>query len=118
MTGKNHKNNWYLLCSGMELYGDLMDSVSGSVKDTVYAQGGAIYVISESAIINYGEITSNGAIGGFINIKCTAFKNFGRIESKNKGRIAIQCASFATVSDIHPKPVINTPWQYLILDTH
>eukprot|EP01083_Nonionella_stella_P294668 1001639_1 len=54
--------------------------------------------------------------GGSIILKCTTFKNFGRIDAKNNGQITIQCDSFETVSAIHPKPVINTPWEYLILD--
>eukprot|EP01083_Nonionella_stella_P295573 1004525_1 len=102
----------------MELYGDLKLCVeSKSMKDTKYVtHGGTISLISDSSVINYGDITSNGATGGPINITCTAFKNFGRMEATNNGRIAIQCASFETVSDIHPKPVINTPWEYLMLD--
>eukprot|EP01083_Nonionella_stella_P008804 25447_1 len=90
---------------------------SQSMKDTAHrAHGGTISLISDSSVINYGEITSNGAFGGFINITCPVFKNFGRIEAKNNGQITIQCASFETVSEIHPKPVINTPWEYLVLD--
>eukprot|EP01083_Nonionella_stella_P294627 1001514_1 len=121
MTEQNHGDDWCLLCSGMELYGDLKGcSESESVNETVHVtRGGTISLLSDSSVVNYGEITSNGAVGGFINIKCTVFKNFGRIESANNGRITIQCASFETVSDIHPKPVTNTPWdppKYLILD--
>eukprot|EP01083_Nonionella_stella_P057455 150817_1 len=120
MTGQNHAygNDWLLMCSGMELYGDLKGCAeSESMKDTKYVtHGGTISLISDSSVINYGEITSNGAFGGFINITCPIFKNFGRIEAKKNGRIAIQCASFETESEIHPKPLINTPWEYLVLD--
>eukprot|EP01083_Nonionella_stella_P038147 103861_1 len=93
MTAQNHKDNWELHCSGMELYGDLMDCTeSESFTKTAFAtHGGTIALISDSSIINYGNITSNGAIGGFINIQCTVLKNFGRIEAKNNGRLAIQC---------------------------
>eukprot|EP01083_Nonionella_stella_P285603 972223_1 len=119
MTAPNHKDNWELHCSGMELYGDLMDCTeSESFTKTAFAtHGGTIALISDSSIINYGNITSNGAIGGFINIQCTVLKNFGRIEAKNNGRIAIQCHSIETVSDIIPKPLLHTPWKYLILDS-
>eukprot|EP01083_Nonionella_stella_P095139 267039_1 len=81
--------------------------------------GGAISLISDSPIINYGDITSNGTneecSGGSINIKCTVFKNFGRIESKN-GRMKIVCHSFENDCDINPQPTVIIPWQYLILD--
>eukprot|EP01083_Nonionella_stella_P208427 756386_1 len=100
MTGQNHGNTWNLRCSGMELYGALMDCAeSESTKGTAYVTsgtGGTISLISDSSVINYGDITSNGAFGGLINITCTDFKNFGRIEATNNGRIAIQCASFET----------------------
>eukprot|EP01083_Nonionella_stella_P267080 902612_1 len=49
-------------------------------------RGGTISLVSDSSIINYGDITSNGTCGGFINIKCERFQNFGRIECKKGGR--------------------------------
>eukprot|EP01083_Nonionella_stella_P110673 324051_1 len=126
MTGTNGKNNWQLMCSGMELYGDLLsvceESESNEDSSVVYgAGGGTISLISDASITNYGDITSNGTtgkcIGGPINIKCTAFRNFGRIESKDNGRITIQCHSFENASDIDPQPILVMPWQFLMLDS-
>eukprot|EP01083_Nonionella_stella_P195484 720099_1 len=110
MTGQNHWNgSWYLQCSGMELYGDLKGCTeSESTNDTKYVtSGGTISLISDSSVINYGEITSNGSFGGFINIKCEKFQNFGRIECKKGGRIAIQCKSFENKSMIEPNPIVT-----------
>eukprot|EP01083_Nonionella_stella_P314385 1132352_1 len=129
MTGKSHEGGWYLCCSGMELYGDLLLSSSeeneakedSSEVDPLCVTGGAISLCSDSSITNYGAITSNGTMdtyfGGFIDIQCKTFKNFGRIEAKTKGRIRIQCLSFENASDIHPEPMLIMPWQYLILDS-
>eukprot|EP01083_Nonionella_stella_P190729 706313_1 len=73
--------------------------------------GGAISLISDASITNYGEITSNGTkgkcFGGSIKIKCTTFRNFGRIESKDNGRITVQCESFENQSIMDPKPVFE-----------
>eukprot|EP01083_Nonionella_stella_P139513 425627_1 len=83
--------------------------------------GGTISLISDAPITNYGDITSTGTtgkcIGGPINIKCTAFRNFGRIESKANGRITIQCHSLENASDIDPQPILVMPWQFLMLDS-
>eukprot|EP01083_Nonionella_stella_P267078 902608_1 len=78
-------------------------------------RGGTISLVSDSSIINYGDITSNDAS---ITIKCRVFKNFGRVQSKNNAAITIQCHSFdqENNSNIAPKPTIIMPWQYLMLD--
>eukprot|EP01083_Nonionella_stella_P316329 1146449_1 len=128
MIGKAANDESNLCCCGMELYGDLLSVCKESeskedvseATDTVYgAGGGQISLISDSSIINYGAITSNGTtdkyFGGLIDIKCKSFKNLGRIESKTNGRIRIQCHSFENASDIHPEPILMMPWQYLIL---
>eukprot|EP01083_Nonionella_stella_P195485 720103_1 len=104
MTGQSHGNDWFLCCSGMELYGVLKGCAE---SESVITHGGTISLISDSSVINYGDITSNGAFGGCINIKCEKFQNFGRIECEKRGRIAIQCKSFENKSTMEPNPIVT-----------
>ena len=66
MTGVNGYGSWHLLCSGMEIYGDLRIAND--------ARGGVIYIVADS-FVNEGSIECEPS--GSIHISCREYMNNG-----------------------------------------
>merc|ERR1712039_141734 len=88
MTATNGQGKWDLDCSGMELYGQLVNS--------------SVRLESNASVVNFGRITAESTL---LSFECDVFENYGTIEAKN-GQVEIKCKSFKNKFIIKPKPKI------------